>query len=80
MNITAYQRHSERLKILSFDQSIFLSKAKIMYKIKNYLAPTYLNEMFLMGDANLDNTSSNLRSFKFIGKVSFLKAVCLIQK
>ena len=33
-----------------------------MYKIKNNLAPTYLNEMFLMRDANLDNTSSKLRS------------------
>ena len=52
----------ERLKILSFDQSVFLSKAKIMYKIKNCLAPSYLNELFLMRDANLDNTSSNLRS------------------
>ena len=33
-----------------------------MYKIKNNLAPSYLDEMFLMRDANLDNTSSNLRS------------------
>ena len=49
----------ERLKILSFDQSVFLSKAKIMYKIRNNLAPSYLDEMFLMRDANLDNTSSN---------------------
>ena len=52
----------EKLKMLSFDQSIFLSKAKIMYKIHNNLAPSYLNEMFLMRDANLDNTTSNLRS------------------
>ena len=36
----------ERLKILSFDQSIFLSKAKMMYKIHNNIAPSYLNEMF----------------------------------
>ena len=33
-----------------------------MYTIKNNLASTYLNEMFLMRDANLGNTSSNLRS------------------
>ena len=33
-----------------------------MYKIHNNLAPSYLNEMFLMQDANLDNTTSNLRS------------------
>ena len=52
----------EKLKMLSFDQSIFLSKAKMMYKIHNNLAPSYLNEMFLMRDANLDNTTSNLRS------------------
>ena len=33
----------ERLKIRSFDQSIFLSKAKMMYKIHNNIAPCYLN-------------------------------------
>ena len=33
-----------------------------MYKIHNNLAPSYLNEMSLMRDANLDNTTSNLRS------------------
>ena len=43
-------------------QSVFLSKAKIMYKIKTNLTLSYLNEMFLMRHANLDNTSSNLRS------------------
>ena len=37
---------SERLNMLSFDQSIFLSKAKLMYKVQNNLAPAYLNEMF----------------------------------
>ena len=52
----------ERLNMLSFDQSIFLSKAKLMYKIQNNLAPAYLNEMFLMRDITLNNTASNLRS------------------
>ena len=47
----------ERLKILSFDQSIFLSKAKMMYTIQNNIAPSYLNEMFLMRDTNLNNTA-----------------------
>ena len=48
--------------MLSFDQSIFLSKAKLLYKIQNNLAPAYLNEMFLMRDITLDYTASNLRS------------------
>ena len=52
----------ERLNILSFDQSIFLSKAKLMYEIQNNLAPAYLNEMFLMRDITLNDTASNLRS------------------
>ena len=52
----------ERLNMLSFDQSIFLRKAKLMYKIQNNLAPACLNEMFLMRDITLDNTASNLRS------------------
>ena len=54
----------ERLNMLSFDQSIFLSKAKLMYKIQNNMAPAYLNEVFLMCDitCTLNNTASNLRS------------------
>ena len=51
-----------RLNILSFDQSIFLSKAKMMYKIHNNIAPSYLNCMFLMRDTTLNNTAANLRS------------------
>ena len=52
----------KRLNILSFDQSIFLSKAKVMYKIHNNIAPSYLNDMFLMRDTTLNNTTANLRS------------------
>ena len=52
----------EQLDILSFDQNVFLTKAKIMYKIYNNLAPGYLHEMFQMRNVNLDGTVSNLRS------------------
>ena len=38
----------EQLDILSFDQGVFLNKAKIMYKIYNNLAPNYLHDMFQM--------------------------------
>ena len=48
--------------MLSFDQSVFLNKAKIMYKVYNNLAPNYLQELFRMKDVNLINTASNLRS------------------
>ena len=51
----------QTLDILSFDQTVFLNKAKIMYKIYSNLAPTYLQELFQMRDVNLDNTASNLR-------------------
>ena len=47
---------------LSFDQIIFLNKAKLMYKVYNNLAPVYLHELFQMRDISLDNTASNLRS------------------
>ena len=57
LNESLYQ-----LNLLSFDQCVFLNKAKIMYKIHNNLAPSYLHEMFQMRDANLDSTLSNLRS------------------
>ena len=52
----------EQLDIFSFDQSVFLNKAKLMYTIYNNLAPSYLVEMFHMREFNLDNTTSNLRS------------------
>ena len=52
----------KRLNILSFDQSIFINKAKIMYKVFNNLAPIYLQELFHMRDVTLNNTASNLRS------------------
>ena len=34
----------------------------MMYKIHTNIAPSYLNEMFLMRDTTLNNTASNLRS------------------
>lgn len=56
------QEALERLNMLSFDQIIFLNKAKLMFKIYNNLAPVYLHELFQMRDINLDNMASNLRS------------------
>ena len=38
----------QRLNILSFDLSIFLSIAKRMYKIHTNITPSYLNEIFLI--------------------------------
>ena len=34
----------------------------MVYKIHTNIAPSYLNEMFLMCDTTLNNTASNLRS------------------
>ena len=51
-----------KLKMLSFDQSVFLSKAKMMYKIHINLVPSFLHELFLMQDITLDNATANLRS------------------
>ena len=59
---TDFQEALKRLNILSFDQVIFLNKAKLMYKIYNNMPPVYLHELFQMRDINLDNTTSNLRS------------------
>ena len=35
-----------RLNVLSFDEIVFLNKAKIMYKIANNIAPSYLIDLF----------------------------------
>ena len=52
----------DRLKILSFYESVFLYKATLVYKIANNVAPTYLTDLFHMRNINADNTISNLRS------------------
>ena len=52
----------DRFKILSFDESVFLHNAKVMYKIGNNVAPTYLTDLFHMRNINADNTISNLHS------------------
>ena len=46
MNFINFNESLEQLDILSFDQSVFLNKAKIMYKVYNNLAPGYLTELF----------------------------------
>ena len=48
------------LKMLSFDENVFLQKAKVIYKIVNNIAPEYLTDFFQMRNAN--DTGSNLRS------------------
>ncbi|MCG7869794.1 MAG: hypothetical protein JAY74_25915 [Candidatus Thiodiazotropha taylori] len=52
----------DRLKILSFTESVFLQKAKVMYKVANNIAPEYLTDLFQMRSCNTDDTISNLRS------------------
>ena len=36
------------LKIHSFEENVFLNKAKMMYKIANNIAPSYLIDLFQM--------------------------------
>ena len=47
------------LNLLSFEEIIFINKAKLMYNIANNLAPIYLTELFQMRDGN---NTFNLRS------------------
>ena len=49
------------LKILSFNESVFLNKAKMMYKVANNIAPSYLMYLFQMRNSS-DDTISSLRS------------------
>ena len=58
---THLEESCDRLKILSFDEIVFLNKAKIMYKIANNIAPMYLINLFQRRNAS-DDTISNLRS------------------
>lgn len=43
----------KKLHILSFEEIVFIHKAKIMYKISNNIAPVYLTDLFqLRGTVN----------------------------
>ncbi len=50
------------LRILNFEESVFLQKAKTMYKITNNLAPHYLCDLFEMRSNHVQNTDLTLRS------------------
>ncbi|MCG8032729.1 MAG: hypothetical protein JAY75_14385 [Candidatus Thiodiazotropha taylori] len=52
------------LNILSFEETLFLHKSKLMYKIANNIAPVYLTELFCLrgADNDVNNTHLNLRS------------------
>ena len=59
---TSLKEARNRLKILSFDESVFLQKAKKMYKIANKIAPKYLIDLFQIRNTYANSTTSNLRS------------------
>ena len=59
MNPSVLAEAHNFLKMLTFDESVFLQKAKVMYKIVNNIAPEYLTG-FQMRSAN--DTGSNLLS------------------
>ena len=54
----------KQLRILSFEEIVFIHKAKVMYKIANNAAPICLTELFQMrgNDSYLKNSHLNLRS------------------
>ena len=59
---------SNHLNILSFNERVFLNKAKMMYKIANNIAPSYLINLFQMRKSS-DDTISSLRS---VTNINFL--------
>ena len=59
---TSLEEARNRVKILSFGESVFLQKAKTMYKIAYKIAPKYLIDLFQIRNINANDTTSNLRS------------------
>ena len=58
---TQLEEACDNLKILSFDEIVFLNKAKMMYKIAYNIAPSYLINLLQMRNVS-DDTISSLRS------------------
>ena len=78
----------KRLNILLFEETIFIHKAKVMYKIAHNTAPIYLADLFQMrgNGNNLNDSQLNLRStsnknfpVKSKPKTIFLKAVFFME-
>ena len=47
---------------MSFNESVFLQKAKVMYKVANNIAPEYVTDLFHLRGNNSNDTISNSRS------------------
>ena len=52
-----FESAKSSLKILSFEQSVFLNKAKVMFKVANGLVPQYISDMFKRRSKIAQNTS-----------------------
>ena len=61
---TTLDEARNQLDILSFEETIFIHKAKVMFKIATNAAPIYLTDLFQMGGdmQNLNSSQLNLRS------------------
>ena len=52
-----FESAKSSLKILSFEQSVFLNKAKVMFKVANGLVPQYISDKFKRRSEIAQNTS-----------------------
>ena len=83
---TTLEAALNELQILSFDETMFLHKAKTMYKIANNAAPIYLTDLFQLrsNESNVNYSQLNLRSTSNGNyliprpKINLFKTVCLI--
>ena len=65
---TTLENACKQLRILSFEETMFIHKVKIIYKIANNVAPIYLTDLFPMrGNANnLNNTQLKMSNRNFL--------------
>ena len=60
----------KQLDMLSFEEMIFINKAKIMYKVATNISPIYLTEMFQLRGCITDETmtlrSDSNKKFKIL--------------
>ena len=52
-----FESAKSSLKILSFEQSVFINKAEVMFKIANGLVPQYISDMLKQRSEMTPNTS-----------------------
>ena len=62
---TSLEDSRRQLNMLSFEELIFINKAKVMFKVKHDISLIYITEMFQIKGCNSENTITLVHFLSF---------------